>query len=599
MWKMSNRGDGEGISSLRLTTLIILFPLVSLLLYGGLSHLFFFYSQKQEIKRELDKYEQTLMDTEKNRLKEKVENLAQFVHYYDSKSSDKIKKDATSIVNLVVNIANNIFRNYRDKMEERALKELIIKALKDIKFEGDLGYLFLIDMKGNIHVHIDPKIIGTNIMDIRDVNGKYIVREFTKVLKEKGEGFVDYYWYIVSEDKKQMHYKISYVKKLECFDWYIGAGEYLKYMKRYIQRDLLAYIRDNHHFDGGYFFVSDSNNHLVYAPEEESLTVEDIRKYRQEGFFQDEIKIAYTEYIAEYDWYITAVKELAGIRKNIDFKKRQSEIKRVENVKMNFYLMLFSWVISLLLSIYLSTVMNRMLKRYERQLKETNEKLVFQSRQALLGELLPMIAHQWRQPINRIASILALLRFGKNEKRHVEELDSYYREMEDNIEFMSETIDNFRTFYQPKEYTSEERLDELIRRSIEFIEGSIRKKDITVYLELEEISHMLYANEFLQVMINLIKNAVDALSYRGQLWVRLYRKEKKIVIEVQDNGQGIDKSKIDKVFDPYFTTKKDSMGLGLYMSKIIIEKHMNGEIKVENLPDGGVCFRIYFTDDKS
>jgi len=597
MWKLSNKKEDEEISSLRLTTLIILFPLVSLLLYGGLSHLFFFYSQKQEIKRELKKYEQTLMDTEKSRLKEKVENLAQFVHYYDSKSSDKIKKDATSIVNLVVNVVNNICRSYQGKIEESRLQKLIINALTDIKFEGDLGYLFLIDMKGNLYVHIDPKLVGTNIMDIRDVNGKYIIREFTKTVQEKGEGFVDYYWYMVSEDRKQMYYKISYVKKLACFDWYIGAGEYLKYMKRYIQEDLLAYIRDNHRFEGGYLFVSDSKNRLVYVPSEENLSVADVKRYRQEGFFQDSEKIAYTEYIAEYDWYITAVKALEEIRKDIAFKKRQSEVKRVENVKMNFYLMLFSWIISLILSIYLSLVMNRMLKRYEQQLKETNEKLVFQSRQALLGELLPMIAHQWRQPINKIASVLALLRFNKDEKQHTEKLDGYYQEMEDNIEFMSDTIDDFRTFYQPKEYTSLERLDELIRRSIEFVEGSIRKKDVTVHLELGQVSYMLYANEFLQVMINLIKNAVDVLSLRGELWIRLYRKGKNIVIEVEDNGKGIEKEKIDKVFDPYFTTKKDSMGLGLYMSKIIIEKHMNGEIKVENLPKGGVRFSIYLTDE--
>jgi signal transduction histidine kinase len=596
MWKRTGKKVGEGISSLRLTTLIILFPLVSLLLYGGLSHLFFFYAQKQETRRELAKYEQTLMEIEKNRLKEKVENLAQFVHYYDSKSSDKIKKDATSIVNIVVNVANNICRSYKGKMDEQALKALIINALSNIKFEGDLGYLFLIDMKGNLYVHIDPKLAGTNIMDIRDVNGKYIVREFTRVIREKGEGFVDYYWYIVSEDRKQMHYKISYVKKLACFDWYVGAGEYLKYMKRYVRKDLLSYIRDNHRFEGGYFFVSDSNNRVVYAPQEEELYEKDIKKYRQEGFFQDEVKIAYTKYIAEYDWYITAVKALGEIRKDIAHKKHQSEMKRSENVKMNFYLMLFSWVISLMLSIYLSLVMNRMLKRYERQLRETNEKLVFQSRQALLGELLPMIAHQWRQPINKIASILALLRFGKEEKRSAEVLDGYYREMEDNIEFMSETIDDFRTFYQPKECTTEENIDELIHRSLEFVEGSIRKKDITVHTSLEKITHLLYANEFLQVMINLIKNAVDALPSQGELWIRLYRKEGMIVIEVEDNGKGIDKEKIDKVFDPYFTTKEDSMGLGLYMSKIIIEKHMYGSISVENLPRGGVRFSIYFRD---
>jgi len=578
-------------SPVRITVLIILFPLVSLLLYGGLSHLFLFYFQKQETRRELQKYERTLMEIEKSRLKEKVENLVQFVHYYDSKSSDKIRKDATSIVNLVVNIADNIYAAYRNTLDQAALKQLIIDALTGIRFEGNLGYLFLIDMKGNIYVHIDPKMVGTNIMDIQDVNGKYIVREFTRVLKEQGEGFVDYYWYIVSEDRKQMHYKISYVKKLACFDWYIGAGEYLKYMKRYVRRDLLSYIRDNHRFEDGYFFISNSHNHFVYAPENMHMEKKDIDRYRQEGFYEDSEDIAYTAYIAEYDWYITAVKALERIGKNIARKKHQSESRRAEGVKMNFYLLLFTWVISLLLSIYLSLVMNKILKRYEQRLRETNEKLVFQSRQALLGELLPMIAHQWRQPINKIASILALLRFSSEKRRSEKELDRFYQEIEDNIEFMSETIDDFRTFYLPNAYSSRENLKVLIDRAVEFVEGPIRKKDILLHTRLAPVEYTLHANEFLQVMINLIKNAVDALPRCGTLQIRLYSEKGKVVVEVEDNGKGISPASVGKVFEPYFTTKSDSMGLGLYMSRIIIEKHMKGTLKVYLLSQG-VCFRI-------
>jgi signal transduction histidine kinase len=297
--------------------------------------------------------------------------------------------------------------------------------------------------------------------------------------------------------------------------------------------------------------------------------------------------------VAEYDWYITAVKALKEIRANIAFKKKQSEIKREDNIKTNLYLMLFSLIVSLLLSLYLSTVMNRMLKNYEMRLKDTNEKLVFQSRQALLGELLPMIAHQWRQPINKIASILALLRFGLPEKKlNYTEIDNRCQDIEENIEFMSETIDDFRTFYEPKENTSIVNLKELIEKSIEYVQGSIRKKDIQLYKVLDDIEYGLYANEFLQVMINLIKNAVDSLEKRGEINIKLLEKDKTIIISVEDNGIGIDISSLKKVFDPYYTTKEDSMGLGLYMTKIILEKHMKGKIEVERLTQG-TKFIIY------
>lgn len=573
-------------SSTKLTTLIVVFPLVALLLYGGLSHLFFFYTQHKEAKQELIKYENTLMDSEKVNLEEKVNNLAQFIHYYDSRSSEKIKEEVKNIVNISVNVANNLYETYKDKVDEATLKDMIKAALRKIKFEGEIGYLFMLNIKGDTILHFDKKMQGTNVIDIQDVKGKYIIKEFNKVLKAKGEGFVDYYWYIVSKDHKSIHYKISFVKMLNCYDWYIGSGEYLKYMAKFIQTDILEYIKANAEFKNGYFFIKDSNGELIFHPEGRDNT-EIISKLFQEGIHRYGNHIAYTQYIKEYGWYVTAIMGLDGIHSNIEYKKYSSEVKRVEDIKINLYLLMFSWFVSIWLSLYLSSIINRKLRNYESQLYNTNEKLIFQSRQALIGELFSMIAHQWRQPINKIASILALLRFKlPEEKLDYQEVDKKYHEIEESIEFMSETIDDFRTFYQPKEASQEVSLKILIHKSIDFISGAIYKKEIKITTELENISFQLHTNEFLQVMINLIKNSCDSVSQQGKIHIRLYQQGSKIIISVEDNGIGIDKTLISKVFDPYFTTKKDSMGLGLYMSKMIIEKHMKGSIKAQNIQTG-------------
>jgi len=572
-------------TSFRLTTLIFVFPLIGLFIYGGLSQLFFYYAQHNEVQYELDKYEKTLMDAQKDTLQEKVENLTQFIRYYDGRSSDKIKEDVKNIVNVTADMANNLYHENHGKIEKNELKEIIKSALRKIKFEGDIGYLFLLDLEGNALVHIDDKVVGTNIMNIQDVKGKYILKEFNKVLKQKGEGFVDYYWYIVSEDKKEMHYKISFVKLLDCYDWYIGAGEYLKYMTRFVQKDILEYIKANAKFKNGYFFIANGGNKLVFHPFK--VAKGHTLKHQEKGFMQDEKHISYTQYVEEYDWYVTATKDLKEIQSNIEAQKVSSEAKAKESIKTNLYLLLFSWIVSLLLSLYLSTIINRMLKKYEKKLTAANDKLVFQSRQALIGELFSMIAHQWRQPINKIASILAVLRFGLPEKKlnHLE-IDERCQEIEESVEFMSETIDDFRTFYQPKEGSEKVNLRELVEKSIHFLEGSIRKKDITIIKELREIEYELYANEFLQVMINLIKNAVDSLERSGEIKIKLFQKGKNIIISVEDNGTGIDMLSLKKVFDPYFTTKEDSMGLGLYMTKMIVEKHMKGTIEVERLSQG-------------
>jgi len=573
------------LSIRRLTTLIVVFPLIVLLIYGILSHIFFFFSQNEEIKKELVKYEKTLMDAQKDTLKEKVENLVQFIRYYDGRSSEKIKEDVKNIVNVTADIANNLYLEHYQDMNESELKEIIKSALRKIKFEGDIGYLFLLDLEGNAIVHVDDKIEGSNIMHIQDVKGKYILREFNKVLMKKGEGFVDYYWYIVSEDRKKMYYKISFVKMLNFYNWYVGAGEYLKYMKRFVEKDIIKYIKANAEFKHGYFFISNSKQEIVFHP---FLNVKkDLDKCKVEGFSKSTKYLSYTQYVPEYDWYLTANKSLAEITTSINAKKQNSAIKETSNIQTNLYILMFTLFISLLLSIYLSMILNKKLKSYEQRLQDANEKLVFQSRQALIGELFSMIAHQWRQPINKVASILALLRHQiPNKQISYEAIDTKCQSIEDSIEFMSETIDDFRTFYQPKENAETLNLKELVEKSIYFLEGSIRKKDIKIIQELEDIEFKLYGNEFLQVMINLIKNAIDSVDRQGIIEVRLYQNKKIIIISVKDNGIGIDKNLLSKVFDPYYTTKTDSMGLGLYMTKMIVEKHIKGTIEVERLPKG-------------
>ena len=230
------------------------------------------------------------------------------------------------------------------------------------------------------------------------------------------------------------------------------------------------------------------------------------------------------------------------------------------------------------------------MRNYKDQIDDSNEQLIFQSRQALIGELFSMIAHQWRQPINKIASILALLRYDllSNTPSH-KEIDQKCEDIENNIEFMSETIDDFRTFYKPKENTEVVDLQELIEQSLLFMEAAINKKDIKIVKDIKDVRYRLYANEFLQVMLNLIKNAIDAIEQKGVIKITLKKeKNKKIIIRVEDNGKGIKDNDIAKLFDPYFTTKKESMGLGLYMTKMIVEKHIGGNISVKRLKKGTI-----------
>jgi signal transduction histidine kinase len=575
----------------RITTLVLLFPVLVLLMYGGLMYLYFSYAQSRDTRWEVSQYGDRLMDTEVSNLKEKVHNMAQYVRYYDSQSSNKIKKDVQSIVNAAVNVANSLYDGYHYTQSDSAIEAMIIHALERIHFEGNIGYLFVLDLHGNVKLHRDRSLIGQNNMDIQDSNGKEIVKEFTRIAKEKGEGFVDYYWYIPDAKDQNMHYKISFIKKLDGLDWYIGAGEYLHYMRRFIRKDMLHYIGNNARFEHGYFFVTNSSGKTIYHPDGNASV--DAQMYLIEGVYRDDNRIAYTEYIAQYDWYVTAVKELKQVNASIRQNKEHIIQKRTKNIHVSFWIMLAMLLLSLLLSLYLSGIINRRLRNYEEQIRESNEKLLFQSRQALIGELLPMIAHQWRQPINKIASVLALLRFGLAKgKCDANKIDQECAGMEESVEFMSETIDDFRTFYRPKNESEKVDLSKLIVKAIEFVDGSIRQKDIHLSTHLQNIQYRLYANEFLQVMINLIKNAADASTQHGKIDIALFEQDDVVHVVVTDDGKGVPEEEMGKIFEPYFSTKENSMGLGLYMTKMIIEKHMHGVISVESTAKDGTRFSI-------
>ncbi len=575
----------------RITTLIILFPLLVLLTYGGLMYLYFIYAQQRDTRWEVVQYENRLLDTEVSNLEEKVRNLAQFIRYYDSQSATRIKTDVKKIVTAAAGVVEGIMHSPEGNLTRAQRERIALNALERINYEGKMGYLFVIDMEGTTLLHRDPALIGRNLMDLQDDSGKRIVRSFIDLAKKRREGFVDYHWYIPGREDRTMHYKISFIKRIDAWDWILGAGEYLLYMRQFIQKHMLDYLRHNPRFEDGYFFVTDSDGRTIFHPEGNATA--DAERYLIEGAYRDDEHIAYTEYIAQYDWYVTAVKNLRRVRERIVEQKQHLFEQRYENIRVSFWIMGVMLLLSLLFSLWLSGIINRRLRSYEEQLQESNEKLLFQSRQALIGELMPMIAHQWRQPINKIASVLALLRFEvAQEKCDPQEVDRACANMEESVEFMSETIDDFRTFYRPRNESEEVDLAQLITKAIEFVDGSIRQKDIRLVTHLRNIHYRLYANEFLQVMINLIKNAVDASQQHGEIAVDLYEEEGAVHIVVTDSGEGIGREELGRIFEPYFSTKENSMGLGLYMTKMIIEKHLHGTIEVDSQKGEGTRFTV-------
>jgi len=230
------------------------------------------------------------------------------------------------------------------------------------------------------------------------------------------------------------------------------------------------------------------------------------------------------------------------------------------------------------------------------ELKE-KEKLLFQkAKMADMGEMLGNIAHQWRQPLAVNNTIISILK-EKNEREILQsdELAKKLREMENSIQYMSRTIDDFMHFYHPNKEKDIFSLSKVVEHALEITHPMLNKADIEIRFQSSEGFYVNgYMNEYMQVLISILTNAKDTLSQReiknAYIKIDLYETDESILLIIGDNAGGIEKEYIHRIFDPYFTTKHKSMGtgLGLYISKMIIEKNMNGLLSVENGHDGAI-----------
>lgn len=232
--------------------------------------------------------------------------------------------------------------------------------------------------------------------------------------------------------------------------------------------------------------------------------------------------------------------------------------------------------------------------------RNKDQLFVQQSRLAALGEMIEQIAHQWRQPLNTLALLNQDLYVKyKLGQCNDEVFENSHSRFDEYLQYMSKTIDDFRNYYRMDKEIKSENLGELVRIALRLSEAYLNySKVVTDLVIIDEVEVVLAKNEMIQVLMNLIKNAYDAMKERkitdGKIIITLSKnKTDQIVITVEDNAGGISPDIIDHVFDIYFTTKTDGegTGLGLHMARYIVEQSFNGSISVEN-KNGGACFII-------
>ncbi|MGB6329697.1 MAG: PAS domain S-box protein [Halarcobacter sp.] len=223
--------------------------------------------------------------------------------------------------------------------------------------------------------------------------------------------------------------------------------------------------------------------------------------------------------------------------------------------------------------------------------KEKQKMLFWQSRMASLGQMLANIAHQWRQPLTELSITMFNIKKGAK-ANDIEKIDEYYKESLQIIENMSRTIEDFSNFFNPNKPKEKFFLDFAIDEALVITKKLIEKDNILVKTSYEKVEVFGVLNELSQVIINLIQNSKEAFICNNikekKINIAIIKEHNFAIIKYKDNANGASSEIIDKMFEPYFTTKHQSngTGLGLFMSKMIIEKSLDGTIEVINYKNG-------------
>ncbi len=458
----------------------------------------------------------------------------------------------------------------------------------------------------------------------KDKRGTDITKLYDSIIHKNGQGFATIYFAKPSNPNKEFK-KIVYIKYIPSLNWVIGTGEYVDDALNELKKEKLQELTSYRYGKNGYFWVHNTHYILLAHPyrtkdigkNDENLT--DIKGNKiiqlfvktaitkKEGFVEyywlnptthkKELKISYVEYIPEFKWVIGTGIYMSDLNKLINHKTKEIK-KYIDNLYLTILIvLLIGLFIIMILSLYFSTYIKSLFKEYSKDLeiqidnaiKENREKeklLQTQSKLASMGEMIGAIAHQWRQPLNVLGLNTQLLiedyLDGKIDEKY---LENYEEKQMKIINFMSKTIDDFRNFFKVDKEKENFSIKKAIEEVIEIVSAQLKNHNIEVILNGDDFEINGYPSEFKQVILNVINNAKDAILanniQNGKIIITL--KEKYISIE--DNAGGIPDEIKNRIFEPYFTTKENGTGIGLYMSKQIINQ-MGGDIEVTNTKQG-------------
>ncbi len=604
---------------------IIRYAPIGLVLVVSILYTYFLLSQTRlNYENELVTMKEKFINEQRIQVKQEVQRVIDYIRYEKGNSEERLREFIKKKVYIAHDIATSIYKKYRDTKSKEEIIDLIKTALREIRFNDGRGYYYIHTMNGiNVLHAIKPSLEGNNIIAMKDKRGVYILQKIIKGLESSNDYFSELYWYRPN-DLKNEYRKITFNKRFEPYDMIIGSGEYLVDFENILKERISKYISTIKYGVNGYVFVFDYNGVQLSHIKQSYINQNRIDLKDANGFYITRGIIEKAKTGGGYIKYIGTIKPDTGepARKttyvkgldefkwalgsgfyadelNSEILLKEQELHK-ENKDYIIKLIIFSAIFTLFflaISVYLAKMIEERFLSYRKKvlsqiqhIRETDNILAQQSKMAAMGEMLANIAHQWRQPLSLISTIST----GVKMKRKLLKVDDeeLYKSMDDihtSVQHLSQTIDDFSDYFNPNKVKEHFYLEQTFDKMLKLINAPIKKNEIIIVKEYENIQVYNLENELLQVLINIVNNAISQLekieSHQRLLFIHASCLKNSVVIKVKDNAHGIDEKIMKRIFEPYFTTKHKSRGtgLGLYMCQEIIVKHMHGNIEAKNV----------------
>ncbi|RXJ97633.1 histidine kinase [Arcobacter sp. CECT 8986] len=597
------------------------FPIVIILITALTTSYLFLNEHEKHYQKELQQVKDNFIQSQEMKIKNEVDKIYEYIDFHKKNNESSIKKYVKEQVDEAYSILKGLYSKYKDTKTKDEIIQMYKASLRNMRFLNNRGYFYVYDMNGNNIFHaIMPTLEGHSLYYHKDITGKEIIQSMINGLKKKPEIYDEWYWH--EPNSNQVKRKIGYHKLFKPFNIFVGSGEYVEDFENELKERIINYISSIKYLDNRFISIIDYKGNIITTKDKKLIgknifKLDDKNKdiYEKIFFiaragenyinFKDSTVFNNTKFkdvitfVKGYkDWHWSIISSFYTDSLKDEINSRIVLLKQDDHkVLINFALIVgILCFIMIILSFYITKFLEKSFFTYQKKIlkeieinREKDNMMAQQSKMAAMGEMIANIAHQWRQPLSVISTAVTGLKFEKElgileDKNFIRGMDSIH----ESVIHLSKTIDDFRNFFKPNKNKTIFNLKDVVDKTLKLLNSQFNINEIYFVKNIEDVKIHGLENELIQVLINILNNSRDELKKKPEdrfifIDIKKIDNNKKVKFYIKDTAGGISQNIIKSIFEPYFTTKgEEGTGIGLHMSKQIIETSFKGTIEVRN-----------------